>query len=694
MRTGGDTVKNPETTYLTGFKPFGRMLFRPLMVAALLLGVGLCWHLVGPHPVRAEQAPQYSASDRKSDIASLRTAVKAAEKSRWKLVLAAEAQIKDDLVRELVRWYRLKDGNAPADLSELQAFLEHRPDWPGRGLVIRNMEHGLATHPNNAAVRTWFAKYPPKTALGTMRHAEALIGIGKRDVAKSMLREAWRDGNFPKADSQLLLKRHRKLLTPDDHVFRTDRLVWEGRYGDARRMLPLVSKDYQRLFQARLALRRRQGNVDGLIRQVPPSLKSDPGLMYERIRWRRRKGKDTALDLIRHIGPDQPHAYRWWRERSVLARKALRKGYITDAYRISKNHGLSKGAGFAEGEWMAGWVGLRFLEEPLVALKHFNRLHEGVSFPISKARAAYWIGRAHEALGDTTQAQQWYGQAAQFPTTYYGQIAHGAITQGQPLTLPPMPGADRGLAAEFRSHPLVKAVTWLSDAGLADKTRPFVTRLLHLKKENAAWAKLTADLAAATGRPDLGIHAAKVADRLGQPIVANAFPRLTPPRLKEAWKLAAVETPLVLGVIRQESAFRQDAISRAKARGLMQIIPPTAKRVAKKLKLPYSSKRLLTDPAYNMTLGQAYLSGLIDKFDGSYILALASYNAGPSRAHAWMRENGDPREPNVDAIDWIEMIPFTETRNYVQRVMENMHVYRAKLATTEVAFAPVTDLNR
>jgi soluble lytic murein transglycosylase len=482
-------------------------------------------------------------------------------------------------------------------------------------------------------------------------------------------------------------------LTAKDHRKRLDRLQWQGRYWPARRMLWKVKPDYRALGVARLFLRHRRGNVDRAIAKVPDGLRKDPGLLYERLRWRRRYGKyESAKEILDNPPGDLVDPGRWWIERSAITRLALIKGDVSAAYELAKNHGQDSGAAYAEAEWLAGWIALRFLDDPETAKGHFMSMHYAVKYPVSQARGAYWMARAMEATGDDTLAEDWHRLAADHPTTYYGQLSTARLHPGGSLALPAQPKPDDKDNKTFNAHELVKAARLLAAVGEQDRLKPFILRLDELAK-TPGWRLLNAELAAATGRLDLSVSVSKRAARQGLKLTGTAYPVVTLPPLPAKSNLG-VEAALVLAVVRQESAFYVKAKSHANAQGLMQLLPRTAFKVAKRLRVPFHRRRLISDGDYNLTLGQAYLRELVDEFKGSYVLALAAYNAGPGRARQWLRKNGDLRSQDVDSIDWVEKIPFRETRNYIQRVLENLQVYRRRLAKTEIALRLESDLHQ
>ena len=393
--------------------------------------------------------------------------------------------------------------------------------------------------------------------------------------------------------------------------------------------------------------------------------------------------------------PSQSRPDLWARERIVLARRALEDGHISEAYELVANHGveLSDARHFSEAEWYAGWIALRFLGEPQWAYDHFRSVYKAVSYPISRSRGAYWSGRAASALGESQQATTWYRVAASYPETFYGQLAIKELNPRGVLALPEENPREQDLVERLLTHELAQVALRLVDAGHRDRVRPFVLHLAEAE-QSMAWQSASAAFARSLGRPDLAINIAKSARQTGDLLIDSSHPTLAALGLPLKDDTSDVEPALVHAVIRQESAYFVSARSHAGALGLMQVMPSTATVVARRSKLPYDRRRLRDDPSLNLAIGRAYLGDLLERFSGSYVLTIAAYNAGPNRAYRWMREFGDPRDPAVDAIDWIEMIPFDETRNYVQRVLENVQVYRALLAPRPVPLQIAADLER
>lgn len=616
-------------------------------------------------------------------IERARDAFQAAGKRDWAQAWSRIGAVRDPLAAKLMRWHHATQENSGASFEDIAAFVVDNPHWPSQGLMRQRAEEAMTPSTPPRRVIEWFRNGDPVTTEGRIMLSRALLALGDREEARASVRSAWISGSFQPSREESFLREFGFMLTSSDHVERLERLLWEGRSTEAMRMLPRVDGGMQALARARMQLRSMAASVDGALARVPPHLQNDPGLIYERIRWRRVKDRTAeANELILRHRLDASEPRLWAIERQILARRALADGRFSEAYRIASGHVLRTGADFAEAEWLAGWLALRFLDDPAAAKRHFEKMYNEVRYPISLARGAYWRARAAEALGESTEAKQWYQKAAEHPTTYYGQLAAARVVPDRPLPFPrdPQPSAEERRA--FEANELVAAIRLLTAVQQRDLAAPFLVSLAAVR-ETAGWRTLTAALANAKGRPDLAITVAKRSAQGGDVLVDAGYPTLPVPKVSAATPAAgyagSLEHPLVLAIIRQESAYRTDAISSAGARGLMQLMPRTAQEVAGKLSMPYSAGRLLTDTDYNLILGQTYFGSVLNRFDGSYVLALAGYNAGPNRAHQWRAEMGDPRTDLDSAIDWIELIPFNETRNYVQRILEHLQVYRSKV---------------
>ncbi len=606
-------------------------------------------------------------------------AFKEADKGRWEDAHRLAHRIGRPVAAKLLFWFDATRTGSALPYDRLVAFLTQNPDWPSRTLLLRRVEEAMSPGLPPATVVDWFGRHPPQTGRGYHQYARALEALGDAGRARAVVREGWATAPFSATEEAEFLDRFGRHLERADHHRRLDALLWRGREPEALRMLPKVDPGQRALATARLRLRAMGPGVDGAFAKVPPSLANDPGLVYERVRWRRIKGRDLeARQLLAQSTSDDIEPQRWWSERHILARRALAEGHVSEAYRLSAGHGVRDGSDLAEAEWLSGWIALRFLDDPKLAAQHFESLYRSVRFPVSLARGAYWSGRAAEALKRETAAREWYDRAAEHDTSFYGQLAKARLQPGAPLRLPAGPSPSAADIGAMEAHDLAKAARMLVAFGQRDRIDPFVLALADARPAGV-WKAAAASLAGDLGRPDLAVRVAKEAHRSGDLLVAQGYPSVSLPRVVNGAR-HDLERPLVLGIIRQESAYRVDAVSPAGARGLMQLMPGTAREVARKLNLQYSQSKLTTDPQYNLTLGQAYMSEVLGSFGGSYVLSLAAYNAGPSRSRQWLAGNGDPRENLAQAIDWIEMIPFGETRNYVQRTLENLQVYRSMVS--------------
>lgn len=633
--------------------------------------------------VAAANAALLSDSDRQL----YHDAFAAAKSGNWQGARRLAGRAQDPLPATALEWAYLTRDGTEASFTEITQFLLTHHDWPGQKALAQHAEEAIAGVPDGTLLE-WFTQHPPVTPAGQLRYADLLAAAGRAETALDITRSAWINGTFTAFEEKTLLQRYHGVLREADHQKRLDRLLWDGQTEAARRMLRLLTREYQALGEARLALQDLSPGVERLVAQVPAALQRDPGLLYDRLRWRVRKELyDSAIELLKDAPHDLVRPVAWASERQILVRRLLNDGKTALAYDLAEHHGLNGGTSFAELEFLAGWIALRAGYRPDAAYNHFVRLYDAVKTPVSVSRGAYWAGRAAEAMGYQQLAAAWYETATEHMTTYYGQLA--AARLGNAVEMPdlkePVPTPEE--AAAFDRRDLVRVARALGEIGADDYERPFLRRLADMARTPAEFV-LTARLAASLDRPDLAVSAAKKAGYAGITL------------LNEGWPIAKlppggpVEAPLVLAMTRQESAFDHEAVSQAGARGLMQLMPATALRIAKLLHLPFSAPRLTKDTHYNVTLGRAYLGSLIDDFSGSYVLAVAAYNAGPSRVHEWMGMFGDPRDKRIDAIDWVESIPFTETRNYVQRVLENLQVYRLRLGDHNLAFSLAADLRR
>lgn len=607
------------------------------------------------------------------EVAALRGAMQTMRLGDWDSAIT-QARRGGDLAGDIVQWHRLRASQG--SFAEYQRFLARRGDWPGLPLL---REKGETRIPMGAApdqVRAYFGTGKPETGTGALRLAEALLETGNPRNSATAIANAWRGLPLTDDESAAFVARHAPTIAAQDQA-RMDMLLWRGRGADAVGLLPRVSDEWQTLAKARMGLRADAPGVDILVAAVPDALKSDAGLAYERFLWRAKKGlNDSAIALALERSTSAEalgDPARWASWRAVLARVAMRQGDGKTAYRLAARHFLTEGNDYADLEWLAGYIALRQLQDPKTALSHFQRLRVAVSSPISLGRAAYWEGRAHAAMGETEQARAAYAFGAEYQSSFYGLLA--AEEAGLPLD-PALTGTETypdWRRAAFTGSSVFKAAMLLHRAGELELAERF---LVHLA-ETLGPVELgqLSEVAFSLNEPHMALMIAKQAASQG-----IVLPRAYFPVTDLATQDLPVPKELALSIARRESEFNPKVVSGVGARGLMQIMPKTAAEVAGEIGVDFSLDRLLSDPNYNAKLGSAYLAKLVGDFGYAYVLVAAAYNAGPSRPKRWIEEQGDPRTSGVDAVDWIEAIQYTETRNYVMRVLESIPIYRARLS--------------
>lgn len=639
-------------------------------------------------------APSAKAEPLSADDEKIyRQAFDAARNDHYDWAQAGAAKAHSKLLSKVLQWQYYTQANSGAGFGDITAFIRANPTWPQIATLQRRAEETITAATPDSVILEWFSSSPPQTVDGAMAYGRALINAGQNEKALKTLRDTWISGNFGPVQERQFLDTFQEILRDEDDEARLDRLLWTHQEQAAARQLSRVDDSFRLLAQARLALDNDAANAETLAARLPERFRNNPGLLYELVHYRRQHDKDDlAIALLSHPAADTVHPEMWWTERAILARRALAQGHISQAYEIARHHGQLDGAGFADAEWLSGWIALRFLGDHEVALNHFSRMFERVASAQSRARAAYWAGRASDALGQGDESVRWYNLAAVHITTFYGQLAAARLDHDQLWPLPADPAPTSADTETFERHELVHVARMLGQIKETDLIRPFMMRMAELT-DSPGTRELAASLATSLGRADIAVSVAKRSEREGVPLITAGYPL---PRLSTTDR---PERSLVFGVIRQESAFYHQAVSPAGARGLMQLMPTTAAKLAKAMNVIFKKKEALAnaltqDPGLNVKLGSAYLDDLLSDFNGSYILSVAAYNAGPSRVRKWMRDMGDPRQRDVDAVDWIESIPFAETRNYVQRVLEGVQVYRRRLGVTDTALSLEHDVKR
>ena len=602
---------------------------------------------------------------------------------RWVEADIAAARVPDPVARKLVAFYRLL---APysASVAEIDAFRAANPDWPLQAVLTRRREEAIVAEPDDSAAVAACVREEPREAAALLRCAEGAARRNRPDLAETDARAAWIAAAPNPRWEAAFLRRWGQAIGPLEQWRRFDRLAWSDTAGAAAQVSRLTPGDQPRA-EARLAFRRDDPQAASLLAGLPPEQRTTPPMLLEHARWLRRGGRYTdALALWRQAGaaaeaaaPD-PRRPAFWDERNRLARDLLGRGDPNGAYALAAGAAQTGSEQVADAAFLAGWIALRRLEQPALAERHFAALAAVSRAAITQARAHYWLARAAATSGDPRRARREYALAAAYPSTFYGQLA-ALASGGDPARLSARIEATRDpqwsstQAAAFATGELARASAWLVGWGEPGRAAAFLLRLSDLAR-SAPQQALAARLATGYAMPQTAVALARLAGRDGLVLLDTGWPVAAP-----ITPGSAVDPALALGIMRQESSFDPAIVSPAGARGLMQLLPSTAAGEARRLGLPVSAAALTADPAYNVAVGTAYLGRLLARFGGAAPLAAAGYNAGPSRVASWLAANGDPQSNAAAMIDWIELIPFSETRNYVQRVIENTVIYQAKL---------------
>ena len=606
---------------------------------------------------------------------------------KWNSALKSVSRVKDREFKNLITWMYLKTTRNGASFNEYKKFIEQNGDYPRINRIRYLAEEKIYLRNNSpSSVINWFEKYPPLGGLGKIKLAEAYLEKGQIDQVKRLIKEGWVTAQIRKNDLGYYRAKFKKFIDSDDHVRRADYLAWERKYWDLKRMLKYLPTDQRALYNARQILMSNSYGVDNAINKVPQYLKEDPGLEFDRLRWRNRRGRlEGSLEILyrnslkteaQMVRPD-----KWWDQRESVVRNLIYKKRYKTAYKISSEHALSAGPSFAEAEWLSGWIALTFLNSPEYAVNHFQNFYNNVGYPISLARGAYWLGASYELLSENELSKQFYSEAANFPMTYYGQLAFNKINPGGNFELKDQSSFDKDYEKEFKKNKFIRHLILLKELNATQLGKDIFKHLADLDIEKGSEV-LAADLATSLERYDFAIQISKKASYEKRFYNKYNYPIITTPKIINNKTMPKSE--VILAIIRQESEFDKSANSWAGARGMMQLMKYTAKVVAKQAKLPYRISKLTTDPEYNIKLGSYYFNSLIEDYNGVYPFAIAAYNAGPNRVKTWRRINGDPSKGQISYINWIEQIRFEETRNYVQRVLENINVYKYILSKEPV----------
>ncbi len=650
-------------------------------------------------------APLRNLTLAEEDAAVLREAISTGANGKLAEAKVLRDRIKDAATRKLVDWFIFRAGYGTA--TEIKAFLEANPAWPDRNLLTQRAEEALFNSPSASSrdIKAFFAGAEPKTGVGQAALAAAFLADQNNDRAKALAVKAWTEYDIPASLEPAFLKRIGPLLSEADHKRRLNRLLlndsrWTNERNERaaiiRRMLPLLSEPEKKAAEARLAVFLRAKNSQALIAKLPTTTAPDWGLAVQKAQALRRQNKEEEAWKILLTEPEAPGTTKpdgYWEERRANAYAALRLGKPKMAYELIREPGPLSINAAKDAAFLAGWLSLRYLDEPKQALAHFQTLGGLADGPLSRARSSYWLGRTFEVLGDKAKALEQYRAGAVYFDTFHGQLARLKLDPGASrlnLALPAAPSAEE--IARFNGSDAVRAIVVARKAGLDSALpRAFLRHLPGYLKSEAEVAML-AHLADALGDTQMSVRVGKAAVARGMNLAYYAYPVRALPQYTPLRK--PPEPAVILGIARQESEFNTLTLSGAGARGILQVMPVTAQHVCRDYKIKCDIPRLMKDPVYNTMMGSAYISDRMDEFSGSYVLTLAGYNAGPGRAREWIKEFGDPRDQKVDPIDWIHRIPFEETREYVQKVLSNIQIYRARLGEEANAVRLNSDLRR
>ncbi|MDX1974863.1 MAG: lytic transglycosylase domain-containing protein [Rickettsiales bacterium] len=633
--------------------------------------------------------PAYAALSHEQ-MEHAKSAFSFADDNNWNDALLHAKRANYPPLSKLITWQYSLSSNSKAGFDEITGFIDENRDWPEQKRLRIRAEQSLREYMvSDGEIIGWFTRYPPITGLGKLALARALSASGHpgKEQINSLIRDAWKMGDFEVKEEASILSQHNSLLQASDHIARTDRLLWDENIGAAKRMLELLDKPHQQLYEARIALIQDKKTAPLAVLQVDKNLKKDLGLQYDRMRYRARHNDDKGVrDILLQTPSEVPYPEKWWRLRDMAIRQAIDEKNYSMAQKLLANHAQIEGQGLADALWLHGWLHLDFLHNPKEAYAIFYRMYNLVKFPVSKARAAYWAARAAEQTNDKENAKNWYETASFWPITLYGQLAAYKHAGPAPLRLPPEPEVSGEAVSRFERSDLIQAIKLCVQMNEIEIANKMILSLVENETDDEHII-LVAQLGTQIQKKFLSVRASKKALQRNIILAKTGYPTLkNKPSL-------AIPLELATAIVRQESEFDPNAKSSAGAVGMMQLLPSTAKEVAQKNDIAFSKERLY-EPDYNMVLGSYYIGRLINAYDGSYIMAIAAYNAGPGNVRKWINQFGTPDGTVDGAINWIEKIPFSETRNYVLRVMENLQVYRHILSENGSSLRIEQDLTR
>jgi len=598
-------------------------------------------------------------------------------KGKWIAALQQTETIKDKEFKSLVTWLYLKQSGNQATFNEYKNFIEKNSDYPRISRLRYMAEHKIIL--DNTSPKTiikWFNQTEPLSGKGKIKLGESYLKVNENELGIDLIKSGWVNADLSSRDVKYYRKKFKKILKTQDHLKRADYLAWNNKYWDLKRMLPYLPKKEKLLYNARFILMTNSYGVDKAISDVPEELINNLGLQYNRLKWRARRNRlEGSLEILRKFHGEETLIYPelWWKLRENITRDLIYAKKYSEAYEVASNHHLNEGPEFADAEWISGWLALSFLKKENLAIDHFENFYKNVGYPISLARGAFWLGLAYEKTNNQDKAKKYYKESAKFTNTYYGQLSFNKIYSGQDFKLSSEFKITSGYEKEFNKNKLIRHVRLLKEMDRTKFSKDILKHLATLNVEEGSEI-LAAKLSTEVGRFDYAIQITKKASYEKRFINTYNYPIISIPEKINGKKMPSQE--LILAIIRQESEFDARANSYVGAQGLMQIMPGTARLVARSLKTTYSKSLLKSDPSYNIKLGTSYFNSLLIDYDGVFPFAIGAYNAGPNRIKSWVKRYGDPNKGQINFIDWVELIRFKETRNYVQRVIENINVYK------------------
>jgi soluble lytic murein transglycosylase len=594
-------------------------------------------------------------------IDNIKIALDLMQKERWNQALEAASHSGKSELTKIILSQKYLDPKSDASFEEMVKFISKNRDWPGVDEIAINAEKKINAKTPTAIVKKWFDRHPPKTPSGHKFRAYAEIAEYKKTKQKDknavtkIVKDSWINGEFDAKEQEFYLKRYHKIITKDDHAKKVNVLLWRGNIAGAKQMLNFLHPQHRKMFLARIASMENLQDAAIIYGKLDEKEKYHSGVLYEYINHQLRESKNPSniTKLILHAPNDLENSDKWWKLKTIAIRELIERKNYKDAYLISSKHYSINSEDKNDASWMSGWIAFSFLHRPEIAAQHFEKYYQNVKKPHMVSKAAYWMAKSLAATKHKQVAYKWIAKAAAFPETFYGQLASEYMNKKN-FQLNITPKLEAKYRAKFENNDMIKALYLLQKYKKYNLAQHYVKSAINHSNHPVEVMLIT-----------------QIAKE-DEIIVANhKNPQYFFPKDR-------VEQALVYAIIRQESAFNPQAISNKNARGLMQIRPDTAKDLARELKIEYSEAKLTSDISFNINIGTKYLKNLIDQFKGSYILALCAYNAGPGKAIEWIERFGDPRNMTSihDIINWIEMISYSQTREYVQKVMENLQIYR------------------